>query len=122
MSQQLEISAEPTAVFFEIADQTLSILHCGADLGAASTLTDVGRALAGHQAGHHLSAQLPLKSHEHTASSLTAVFEDTPVLAARLGCDWLSWVTPSGQAVTSVGLRKPILAPAQVFLIEVKVN
>ena len=122
MSQQLVISAEGTSVVFEIADETLSILHWGTDLGAASTLTDLGRALTepaahaeldaplatgvwrensrghlgrpaltGHRAGHDFSVQLLLKSHEHTASSLTALFEDTTAaIAATLSYELIS--------------------------------
>jgi alpha-galactosidase len=45
-----------------------------------------------------------------------------PLEIARSKPNWLAGVTLSGQALMSIGLRPPILAPEQAFLIEVKVN
>jgi alpha-galactosidase len=58
LSQQLVISAEGASVIFDVSDETLSILHWGADLGAAEKLTDLARATREPAAHAELDAPL----------------------------------------------------------------
>jgi alpha-galactosidase len=58
LSQQLVISAEGASLIFDVSDETLSILHWGADLGTQAQLTDLASAMREPAAHAELDAPL----------------------------------------------------------------